>query len=151
MGGFRTSTESGSLMARNRVWQMDVMDAHRAGRITDEQLHSVQRIGRRVVMMLHSCGEHVLTGLDDEPCGMTVRVDPYPLSPTGEVAALRAGRRTYWLRHGSLERRDQWNIPGHPPAPDLLVLAEHRCGDRPPDDWLAPPSPRPPRPAPEEF
>lgn len=108
-------------------------------------------LSRRPFLSLHACGEHVLTGLDDEPCGLTARVDPYPLSALGEVAALRAGRHTYWLRHGCLERRDLWNIPGHPPAPDRLVLAEHRCGERPPDDWLAPPSPRPPRPAPQEF
>lgn len=94
----------------------------------------------------------MLSGLDDELAAFTVRVDPYPLSPTGEVASLRASRRTYWLRHGALERRDRWNIPGHPPCPDLLVLAEHRCGERPPDDWLAPPSPRPqPQPAKEPY
>lgn len=138
-------------MARNQVWQMAVMDAHRAGRISDTELQSVTRLGRKVVMARHDCGEPILIGLDDDRCALVARVDPYPLSATGEVAALRSSRHTYYLRHGALERRDRWNIPGHPPCPDLLVLAEHVCGTRPPDDWLAPPSPRPSRPAPEEF
>lgn len=105
--------------------------------------HGTDRIGRRARLILHSCNQHVLVGLDDEIAALTARCDPYPISAIGEVQALSDGRATYYLHRGCLERRDRWTIPGHPPSPQLLVLAEHRCDDPLPPAWLAPPSPRP--------
>ena len=126
---------------------MDLMDDHRAGRITDEQLHSARRIGRRVILMKHSCGQHILRGLDADRCALTAEVDPYPLTPAGEVRALTAGRPTYCLSGGQLEPRDRWNIPGHLPSHDLLVLAAHDCTGIP-ADWRLPYRPPAPAPAP---
>lgn len=108
------------------------------------------RLGRRPQLRVHRCGEWVLVGLDDEPAGLTAWCDQYPISQAGEVAALTAGRWTWSISHGRLERRNRWTIPGHPPAPDLLVIAEHRCDSPLPDDWLAPPTPRPPAPTHKE-
>lgn len=129
---------------------MDLMDAHRCGAISDIEILHATRVGRRVMLTVHGCGSHVLLGLDDEPAGLTARCDPYPLSQAGEVAALRDGRWTWAIAHGRLERRDRWTIPGHPPGPGLLVVTEHRCDHPLPDDWLAPPTPRPPAPTPKE-
>lgn len=133
-------------MARNRVWQMDLMDAHRDGRISDNELMTATRISRRVVMVKHDCGMDVLVALDADRCALVVRVDPYPLSPLGEVAALSMGRPTYSLNRGELEPRDHWNIPGHLPGHDLLVLAAHDCTPMH-TDWLLPPAPKRPAPA----
>lgn len=88
-----------------------------------------------------ACSRPIITGLDDETAGLTARCEPYRISAHGEVAALRAGRWTWALLRGRLERRDRWSIPGHPPE-DGTVLAEHSCDHPPPDDWLAPPLPR---------
>ena len=134
-------------MARKQVWQMDLMDDHRAGRITDEQLHSARRIGRRVLLIKHSCGQYVLRGLDADRCALTVLADPYPLSALGEVGALGLGRPTYYLHRGELEPRDRWNIPGHLPSHDLLVVAAHDCTPMR-ADWLLGPAPKTPAPAP---
>lgn len=97
---------------------------------------------------VHTCGQPVLTGLDGRVCALTVVVDPYRLTAEGEVAALRDDRRTYRIWHGELDRRDQFNIPGHPPAPALPVLAEHRCHDPVPYPWRAPALPPARQPAP---
>lgn len=108
--------------------------------------------GRTPALLQHGCGAYVLTGLDDDTAGLVVTCDPYPLTPIGEVEALRDDRRTYYLLHRRIERRDIWNIPGHLPSHDLLVIASHRCGLPVPDAWRLPPAPRPaPRPALEDF
>lgn len=93
----------------------------------------------------HRCGVQVLTGLDGDAAALAVVVDEAPLSPAGEVAALTDGRRTYQLHRGALDRRDRWNIPGHPPTLDLTVHAEHRCGEVIHRAWLLeiPPPPAP--------
>ena len=110
------------------------------------------RVSRTAYLTKHHCGADLLAGLDDDVAGLVARCDPYPLSPVGEVEALLAGRRTWHLRHRRLERRDQFNVPGHPPCHDLLVVAEHRCGHPPPTTWLLPLSPPRPRPeTTEEF
>jgi len=80
--------------------------------------------------------------MDGDLAALTVTADPYPLNIAGEVAALRAGRRTYQLFRGALDPRDRWNIPGHPPTADLTVLAEHRCRDLIPAGWRRPPTPK---------
>ena len=96
------------------------------------------------------CHAPILAGLDANRCALSVAVDPYPLTPAGEVWALRAGRRTYALQWGALERRDAWTIPGHPPSPGLPVMAEHVCGHPIPDEHRAPPTPHSPAPADKE-
>ena len=89
----------------------------------------------------HRCGAQVLAGWDGDRCALYVTLDPSPLNLTGEVAALTAGRRTYRVRSGRPDLRDRFSIPGHPPSPDLTVLAEHRCGEVIHRAWLLPPPP----------
>ncbi len=100
-------------------------------------------ISRKAHLTKHTCGAHVIVGLDADTAALVARCEPYPLSPIGEVEAMRDGRDTYRVMWGALDRRDRWNIPGQPPAPGRPVLAAHRCGDPLPAAWLAPPSPRP--------
>lgn len=102
-------------------------------------------------MTVHGCGGEVLRGLDSAVAALTATVDPYPLSPLGEVEALRDGRRTYYLHWGALEPRDRYTIPGHPPSHALLVLAAHRCDQPIPETWIKPPAPAAPRQPVEEF
>lgn len=90
------------------------------------------------------CGEHILVGLDGDRCALTARADVYPLSNLGEVEALRSGRWTYRLWSKTLNHRDQWDIRGTA-ANDTTVLAEHRCGERPPASWCRPITPPAPR------
>jgi len=106
---------------------------------------------RKASIRVHPrCHQPILAGLDADVAALSVAVDPYPLTPAGEVWALQSGRRTYALSRGALERRDRWTIPGQTPSHRVTVLAEHRCGDPPPADLRLPPAP--PRPAtPEEI
>lgn len=77
----------------------------------------------------HRCGVEVIAGWDGDRAAQFVVLDAAPITAAGEVAALTAGRRTYRLWRAGLDRRDRWNIPGHPPGLDLPVHAEHRCGE----------------------
>ena len=115
------------------------------GRITE------QGIGRRAhIRTCPTCKQPTLTGLDADRCALTATVDPYPLTPHGEVWALSDGRHTYQLQHGQLEPRTRWNIPGHPPGPDHTVLTTHRCHQPIPTQHRRPPAPRPAPPTPTE-
>lgn len=87
----------------------------------------------------HRCGAEVLTGWDGDRAALFVVLDAGLLNVIGEVAALASGRRTYRLWRSGLDRRDRWNIPGHPPSLDLPVHAEHRCGEVIHRDHLLPP------------
>lgn len=113
--------------------------------------HGTARLARRASLTVHQCGAHVLVGLDADRCALVARVEPYPLTALGEVEALRAGRWTYRLLQGALDRRDRWNIPGKPPTAEVPVLAEHVCGQPLPATWLAPPPPRRPTAPTEEI
>lgn len=106
---------------------------------------------RRASIRVHSCHAPILAGLDADVAALSVAVDPYPLTPAGEVEALRDHRRTYDITDMRLDRRDAWTIPGHPPSARHPVLAEHRCGHPTPDDWKAPPAPAPAPPAEVRF
>lgn len=81
-----------------------------------------------------TCREYVLVGLDSDHCALPVAVDPDPLSPAGEVAALIAGRATYSLRYLAdrleLDRRTQFEIRGDASRDSVRhdVLARHQCG-----------------------
>ncbi len=101
----------------------------------------------------HRCGAAVLTGLDGDLAALAVTVDAALLSAVGEVHALTLRRRTYQLYRGALDRRDRWNVPGHPPSLDLPVHVEHRCGEVIHRDHLLeiPPAPAPAIVTPEEI
>lgn len=76
-----------------------------------------------------TCRAPILTGLDDDRCGLPVTADPAPIDEVGELIALAAGRRTFDLRQRPtlrLNHRPTWRI-GKPRQHD--VLAEHRCGE----------------------
>ena len=94
----------------------------------------------------HRCGELIMAALDHWACATTVHLDPWPLSPAGEVEALRDGRRTYQIRQWGVRHRNAYRITGNPPRPGVTVLAEHRCGERIPETWKQPPTPATPKP-----
>ena len=91
----------------------------------------------------HRCGAIVLTALDHWACALTVTCDPYPLSPLGEVHALRDGRRTYQVRPWGVLVRTAHRIAGNPPGDTRTVLAAHVCEREVPHAWRQPPKPRP--------
>jgi hypothetical protein len=99
----------------------------------------------------HGCGQPVLAALDHWACAMTVICDPWPLSPAGEVHALRDGRQTYQIRQWGVRYRNAYRIAGNPPRPGVTVLAEHRCGHPIPDTWKQPLPPITPRPNNQEV
>jgi hypothetical protein len=87
-----------------------------------------------------------MAALDHWACALTIDLDPWPLSPAGEVEALRDGRRTYQIRQWGVRERNAYRIAGNPPRPGVTVLAEHRCGERIPEAWKQPPTPATPKP-----
>ena len=91
----------------------------------------------------HRCGQITMVALDHWTAAMPVQLDPWPLSPAGEVEALRAGRRTYQIRHWGVRHRNAYRIAGNPPGPRTTVLAEHRCGEVTPETWRQPPPRKP--------
>lgn len=131
------------------VQVVPVPPPYRGDRGPDRLPTAITGASRKAQIRVHSCHAPILAGLDADVAALSVAVDPYPLTPLGEVEALRDSRRTYDLRQMRLDRRDHWTIPGHPPSPRHPVVAEHRCGHPIPDDWKAPPAP--PAPTPEEF
>lgn len=98
-------------------------------------------MSRRAHGELCRCGAATLAGADADACALQAVVDPRPLTRSGELLAVAAGRVTYEIDAGNrLHRRDRWSIRSAPSRP---VLAEHRCYHPIPGDWIAPPSPRP--------
>ena len=91
----------------------------------------------------HRCGATVLVALDHWACALQVICDPYPLSPLGEVHALRNGRRTYQVRGWGVAYRYGYRIKGNPPSARCTVLAAHVCGREVPHAWRQPPKPQP--------
>jgi len=90
------------------------------------------RLGRRPIPVICKCKRVILTALDADMYAITARLDPYALTPEGEVWALKSGRATYLLDRSGIHRRTRWNIPGRPPAVDRVVLAWHECPDTTP-------------------
>jgi hypothetical protein len=80
------------------------------------------------------CGRAVITGVDADRCGLGAKVDPAPLTHSGELLAVIAGRWTYRLVGDRLCRRDRWSLRTAADA----VHAEHRCHQPLPAAWLAP-------------
>lgn len=81
------------------------------------------------------CRAETVRGLDGILCAFDVRLDPVPLSPLGEAAALTFGRYTWSLtlrgvRTLEISPRDPWSIAALP-AGTLRradVLTRHVCG-----------------------
>ena len=94
-------------------------------------------------LIKHRCGAVVLAALDHWTCALTVICDPYPLSPVGEVHALRDGRRTYQVRGWGVRYRKAYRISGNPPGARCTVLAAHVCEREVPHAWRQPPKPQP--------
>lgn len=94
-------------------------------------------IRRKASLTKHGCGETVIVGLDANRAALKAVCDPYPVTQYGEVEALRAGRPTYRVLWGELDRRDQWLIKGTR-ADDATVVVEHTCGVPVPPDWRKP-------------
>lgn len=92
-----------------------------------------------------TCHQPTITALDSHRAAITAKVDPYPLTPHGEVWALQHNRATYQHTPTSLTRRDRWNIPGRPPTQTRTVLTEHRCHQPIPQQHIRPAAPKPPQ------
>lgn len=95
------------------------------------------------------CRADVIVGPDADRAALIAVTDPQPITRRGELLAACDKRHTYsqdlngWLHH-----RDGWRLrsPAHG-----TVLAEHRCGQPLPDDWIAKPQPRPATPNHQEV
>jgi hypothetical protein len=79
-----------------------------------------------------TCRRSVLRGISADWGGLSVDVDPAPLSRLGEVLALLADRATFELRwlgdRYEIDRRDQFRIRGNPAGTNGVdVLVRHDC------------------------
>lgn len=83
------------------------------------------------------CWAYTLTGLDADRCALVAVVDNSPLTRTGELLAVLAGRQVYSRDiRGALDRRDRFALPTPSREP---VHASHDCEQPLPAAWLAPP------------
>lgn len=98
---------------------------------------------RRTRLDTCSCGQPILTGLDDDNCAFVANTDLPFLTWAGELAARVVDqRKTYALQAGVLFRRDPLQHIGESANP---IVAEHRCGHPIPDTWRQPLTPRRPK------
>ena len=81
----------------------------------------------------HKCGAHIITALARHRAAIPLTLDPYPLNPTGEAAALKEGRHTYQARDYGQGRRRAHHIRQQP-AGQVTVLTSHRCDHPIPQD-----------------
>lgn len=102
-----------------------------AGHVT-ERLTSRKAKPRRC----RRCGRGVLSGLDGDVLAFDVDADPIALTPSGEVGALLAGRRTYALRTAGRPELDRRLSPHR--SAEAVVVPEHDCGWTTPTAWRAP-------------
>lgn len=94
------------------------------------------------------CRSRVLAGTDSDRTGIDAVVDNYPLTRTGELLAVIAGRRVYEHdRDGRLHRRDRYRLRT---ATTGTILASHTCHHPIPDSWRLPPAPDTRRPQPSQ-
>jgi hypothetical protein len=92
---------------------------------------------RAVDTFCAQCWTYTLTGADGDRCALNATVDNSPLSRTGELLAVVAGRQVYALDiAGALHRRDRWSIRTE--STREPVLAAHVCDQPLPAAWLAP-------------
>lgn len=83
------------------------------------------------------CRAQTLTGTEDvKACALPYRLDPVPLAgPAGELAALRAGRRTWTVEPGGHVRLRTTRSIRRPAEGRMLppaVHADHACERREP-------------------
>jgi hypothetical protein len=98
-----------------------------------------------IVSRCIDCRQLAWHGMDHDPIGKPARADLRELNQLGELGAHLDGRSTYRLRGHTprsmtLTRRDWWDIkmesPGdHDTSGDVIILAEHRCGQPIPTEW----------------
>lgn len=100
------------------------------------------------LLAVHRCRREILIALDHPRVGLDVHADPWPLSPVGEVAALRQSRATYEVKKYGFKKRSALDIRRRP-AGAVTVLAEHDCEHPTPPAWRQPPTP--PTTTPGEF
>jgi hypothetical protein len=87
------------------------------------------------------CHVDIVVGLDSHLVALLASCDPQPLTRTGELMAVCAGRRVYHLDlNGWLWHRNAWRLRS--PARGQ-VLAEHRCGEAIPATWRQEPPRKP--------
>jgi len=98
----------------------------------------------------HRCGAPAMAALDHWIAALTVHLEPYPLSPLGEVQALREGRRTYQITAWGVRHRNGYRIR-ETPAGVATVLTDHLCDQPLPKTWLQPPPPKSSRPNTQEV
>lgn len=126
---------------------MSQMPAHLVRHLVEVGRLDADGINRRAhASQCQKCRAVVMVGLDDDKCAMTVRVDPVPLTPVGELEVLLAGRRTYDLgwsaeRGYRVDPRSAAHIAAAPAgsSPAADVVGEHRCGHPAPpggQSWL---------------
>lgn len=94
--------------------------------------------GKAIPAPCPTCRRWCLTGYDAPRCAIQAWVDPNPLTPALEAAAIVLARTTYrlWGRAGAYELT--WRLaPGVPvigrlaPADTCTVLADHDCNSPP--------------------
>lgn len=85
------------------------------------------------------CWARTLSGLDADRCALVAVVDNSPLSRTGELLAVCAGRQVYARdATGALHRRDRFSLRSVSRDP---IHASHDCATPLPSAWLLPPPP----------
>jgi hypothetical protein len=121
-------------MAKNWTQERLIIERHGRGITTDEQFaaevkkHQTQRrIGRKPHPHICSCQQTILTAWDAPQAALLTHLDPWALTKTGELWAIDHGLRTYHLNPNGIHRRDRWNR-AKAPAPNYVVLAQHKCG-----------------------
>lgn len=85
------------------------------------------RIGRKPHPHVCTCQQTILTAWDAPQAALLTHLDPWALTKAGELWAIDQGLRTYHLNPNGIHRRDRWNR-AKPPAPNHVVLAQHKCG-----------------------
>jgi hypothetical protein len=126
-------------MANNWTWQRKLIDQHAQGIISDEEFkrrsQKQRRIGRKPTPHVCTCHHTILTAWDADTCAWLTHLDPYALTPHGEIWALTTGRTTYKLTPRGIHQRDRYNIPGNPPSTTLIVLPTHTCPETTPPQY----------------
>lgn len=101
------------------------------------------RSARKMKPAVCRCGAEVFEGWDARAAALSITLDRRPLTAVGEMLAILAGARTYWVVGGETPEpipRQGWHIERHPAAdPRNTVLADHACGRALPEDAYRPP------------
>ena len=87
------------------------------------------------------CRADVLLGYDADTAALLAVVDNAPLTRSGELLAVVAGRLTYRLDIAGHLHHRRWLRIKTPAVGQ--TLAQHRCGEAIPSHWRQPPKPQP--------